>query len=321
MSEPANASIWREATGASTHRRDAPAVVTIGNFDGVHRGHQYVLAQARREGDSRKLPVIAVTFDPHPLMVLAPDHAPARLSTLARRIEMLRQYGADEIYVLAFNADIAAWSPHEFIDKVLLEQLQSACVIVGKNFRFGHKAAGDIDSLTSYGATRGIDVCGLDLEGAFDHDAMPYSSSLVRRFIGGGDVPGAAEILGRFHEVAGIVERGDQRGRDLGFPTANMPVDESYAVPPDGVYAGWLECPDGRRLPNAISVGTNPTFNGIERRIESHAIDTPDLELYDHNVRVEFVDQLRPMQQFDSVDALVDQMHGDVDDARAVLLG
>lgn len=318
-------SIWREVPGSCAQPHDASTVVTIGNFDGVHRGHQYVLGQAKRDGNARELPVVAVTFDPLPLAVLAPDHAPARLSTLARRIELLKQHGADDVHVLAFDADMASWTPHEFIDRILVRELSAASLIVGENFRFGHKAAGDVALLSERGAELGFSVTGLELEGHTEHAGLkheaqvPHSSTLARRLVSGGDLPTAATVLGRPHEVCGSVVRGDQRGTELGFPTANMPVNESYAVPPDGVYAGWLVGPDGTRMPNAISVGTNPTFNGAHRRIESHVIDRTDLELYDAQVRVEFISQLRPMHDFSSVDELVRQMHADIDSARTVL--
>lgn len=320
MNDTANPRIWRDAPAARVRPAEAPTAVTIGNFDGVHRGHQHVLKRAVDVGSEYGLPVIAVTFDPHPLVVLAPDHAPARLTTLERRIELLHASGAEVVYVLAFSEDMAGWSPQEFIDRVLIEQLRAQQVIVGQNFRFGHKAAGDIDVLKDQGATHGFEVTGLELTGASAvNSPAPYSSTLVRRLVGGGDLPAASQVLGRPHEVCGHITRGDGRGRDLGFPTANMPVDESYAVPPDGVYAGWLVTQDGRRLANAISVGTNPTFRGVERRIESYAIDQSGLDLYGTYVRVEFIEQLRPMQSFDSVDDLVAQMADDVDTARVVL--
>lgn len=316
-------SIWREAPAASTAPSDSPAVVTVGNFDGVHRGHQHVLERAKDEGARLGLPVTTVTFDPHPVDVLAPNHAPARLTTLPRRIDLLLEHGADVVRVLGFNEEIAAWPPESFIERIVIDELRAAAVIVGKNFRFGHKAAGDIALLSEYGKAHGFDVIGLDLEGAPMYDGpesqLPYSSTLARRLIGGGDLPAAADVLGRPHEICGDIMRGDGRGRELGYPTANMPVDESYAVPPDGVYAGWLVDTAGHRLPNAISVGTNPTFNGRERRIESHIVDSDDLDLYDTCVRVELIEQLRPMQRFDSVDALVRQMDTDVDAARHTL--
>ncbi|MCW2824216.1 MAG: bifunctional riboflavin kinase/FAD synthetase [Aeromicrobium sp.] len=305
--------IWRDFPGASTAPRSDPAAVTVGNFDGVHLGHQHVIARTRELAGG--LPVIAVTFDPHPLAVVAPDHAPRRLTTTARRVELLLAAGADEVRILAFSPEMAAWTPQEFVDRVLVEQLRASLVAVGDNFRFGHRAQGDTTFLREAGERAGFGVDGLDLDGG----AEPYSSTLVRRLVAEGRMREAGEVLGRPHEVSGVVRKGDQRGRDLGYPTANVPVDEAYAVPPDGVYAGWVVRADGPRLPAAISVGTNPTFDGVERRVESYVLDRTDLELYGEEIRVELVDLLRGMVKFDGVDALVVQMADDVERTREVL--
>jgi riboflavin kinase/FMN adenylyltransferase len=305
--------IWREYEGAAVAPSERPTLVTIGNFDGVHRGHQAVLAQCRAHHD--ELPIVAVTFDPHPLAVIAPEHAPRRLTTLQRRVELLRAHGADEVRVLAFDAEMAGWSPEEFVVRVIVEQLHADLVVVGDNFRFGHKAAGDVAFLKSAGAAHGFDVEGL----AIVSDGEALSSTRVRELVAAGEVVGAAEVLGRRHEVSGVVRRGDQRGRELGFPTANVPVDESYAVPPDGVYAGWVVRADGEPLAAAISVGTNPTFEGVERRVESYVLDRTDLDLYDEAIRIEFVDRLRGMVKYEGVDALIDQMHTDVEQTRRLL--
>jgi riboflavin kinase/FMN adenylyltransferase len=305
--------IWREFPGASTTARTSPAAVTVGNFDGVHRGHQHVIARTREV--SRGLPVIAVTFEPHPLAVIAPDHAPRRLATTERRVELLLAAGADEVRILDFTRDMAAWSPQEFVDRVLRDELRAALVAVGENFRFGHRAAGDTTFLREAGEAAGFTVDALDLDGGSE----PYSSTLVRAHVAAGRMREAAEVLGRPHEITGVVRKGDQRGRDLGYPTANVPVDEAYAVPPDGVYAGWLVRAGGERLPAAISVGTNPTFDGIERRVESYVLDRTDLDLYGEAIRVELVDRLRGMDKFDDVDALIVQMAADVDRTRTVL--
>ena len=305
--------IWREYEGAAVVPSDRPTMVTIGNFDGVHRGHQAVLAQCRVHHD--ELPLVAVTFDPHPLAVLAPEHAPRKLTTLERRIEMLRAHGADEVRVLAFDTEMAGWSPEDFITRIIVEQLHASLVVVGDNFRFGHKAAGNVDVLRAAGVQHDFHVEGL----AIISDGGVLSSTRVRELVAAGDVVGAALILGRPHEVSGVVRRGEQRGRELGFPTANVPVDESYAVPPDGVYAGWVVRADGERLPAAISVGTNPTFDGVERRVESYVLDRTDLDLYDEAIRVEFIEPLRGMVKYEGVDALIAQMHHDVDQARRIL--
>ncbi|AXT85220.1 bifunctional riboflavin kinase/FAD synthetase [Aeromicrobium sp. A1-2] len=305
--------IWRDFRGAATAPRTEPSAVTVGNFDGVHRGHQHVLARTRQlAGD---LPVIAVTFVPHPLAVVAPDHAPTRLTTIERRVELLRAAGADEVRILDFTHEMAAWSPQEFVDRVLVEQLRASLVAVGDNFRFGRRAQGDTSFLREAGERAGFTVDGLALDGG----AEPYSSTLVRALVADGRLREAAAVLGRPHEVSGIVVKGDQRGRELGFPTANVPVDEAYAVPPDGVYAGWVVRSDGERLPAAISIGTNPTFEGVQRRVESYVLDRTDLELYGEAIWVELVDRLRDMVAYEGIDPLVAQMHHDVAQTRSVL--
>ena len=296
-----------------------PSVVTIGNFDGVHLGHRHVLARARELAGSlgcdSPLPVVAVTFDPHPLEVIAPDHAPLRLSTLHQRIALLRAAGADRVYVLDFSKDMSSWTPDEFVQRVLVDQLRTAGVVIGENFRFGHKAAGNIAFLRAAGDTYGFAVDGLTLDGG----AVAYSSTLVRSLVAEGDVVRAAEILGHPHTVEGVVVRGDRRGRELGFPTANMQADTGIAVPADGVYAGWVIRADGDRLPAAISVGANPTFDGVERRIESYVLDRTDLDLYGETIGVEFVDRLRGQLTFTGVDDLVMTIRADVDNTRTVL--
>lgn len=305
--------IWRDILGASTAPRIEPAAVTVGNFDGVHRGHQHVIRRTREvAGD---LPVIAVTFEPHPLAIVAPDRAPKRLTTTERRVELLLAAGADEVRILAFSADMAAWTPQEFIDRVLLTDLRAAHVAVGDNFRFGHRAAGNTALLREAGHSAGFTVDALDLDGG----AEPFSSTLVRSHVADGRLRDAAAVLGRPHEVSGVVRQGDQRGRDLGFPTANVPVDEAYAVPPDGVYAGWFVRADGDRLPAAISVGTNPTFAGTERRVESYVLDRTDLDLYGEAVRVEFVDRIRGMVTYEGIGPLIVQMDADVASTRVLL--
>ncbi|MFT4298698.1 MAG: bifunctional riboflavin kinase/FAD synthetase [Aeromicrobium sp.] len=308
--------IWREVDGADTAPFAEPTVVTIGTFDGVHLGHQSLLARACEVAEER--PIVAVTFDPHPVAVFAPDRVPALLTGIERRVELLRAEGAGEVRVLAFSREMAVWSPEEFVRRVLIEDLRAAHVVVGENFTYGSKASGDVATLTRFGAEHGFAVDALPLAG----DAQEYSSSLVRRLVAGGDVAAAARILGRPAEVSGVVTRGDQRGRDLGFPTANVPVASGFAVPGDGVYAAWvvpLSQDAGQRWPAAVSVGDNPTFDGTERRVEAYVLDRTDLDLYDQEIRVEFVQRLRGMEAFGSVEALVEQMHADVAAARRAL--
>ncbi|MDX2969368.1 bifunctional riboflavin kinase/FAD synthetase [Kribbella solani] len=304
-----------------------PSVVTIGNFDGVHRGHQEVLAHAKaRATELGGLPVVAMTFDPHPMRVLRPDHAPLMLSRPEQRAELLGQHGADAVLILPFTKEVSGWSPEAFIERVLVNALHAKAVVVGQNFRFGHKAAGHVDTLVQAGTQYGFQVEGLSLAG----EQQPWSSTYVRERLAAGDVEAAAVALGRPPRVAGVVIEGDKRGRELGYPTANIPADPGAAVPQDGVYAGWLtvltSAPGApaypEPLPAAISVGSNPTFDGVDRRVESYVLDRDDLELYGATVAIDFVARLRGTQiRFDSIDELLVQMKADVDGARRILTG
>ena len=288
-----------------------PSVVVIGNFDGVHRGHVHVLRTAAAEANGRH--VVAITFDPHPMAVLRPEHAPSMLTTVEDRAGLLAAAGADSVFALPFSREVAAWTPDEFIDRVLVTGLGAAVVVVGANFRFGARAAGDVESLRSHG---GFEVIAVPLEGG----PQVWSSTYIRQCLAAGDVEGAAEALGRDYAVSGLVVKGDQRGRELGYPTANVPVGD-VAVPADGVYAGWLTREDtGERFPAAISVGTNPTFAGQrDRRVEAYALDRDDLELYGVPVEIAFRARIRGMVTFDGVEALIETMRGDVERTRELL--
>lgn len=291
--------------------------VVVGNFDGVHLGHQRVLGRAREIADERDLTLVAVTFDPHPMAVLRPEHAPTTLTSIRTRAELLAAAGADAVLAVPFDRAMAAWSPDEFAQRVLVDALRAAAVVVGANFRFGSRAAGDVDSLVRFGAEHDFTAEGITLDGG----PMVWSSTYVRTCLATGDVAGAAEALGRLYAVRGTVVRGDQRGRELGFPTANVPTDARLAAPADGVYAGWLRRLDtGERFPAAISVGTNPTFDGArERRVESYVLDRDDLDLYGVEVEVGFVERLRGMVAFESAEKLVAQMDDDVARTREIL--
>ncbi|QCW51277.1 bifunctional riboflavin kinase/FAD synthetase [Nocardioides dongxiaopingii] len=295
----------------------AASAVTIGNFDGVHRGHRAVIARARERADALGVPLVAVTFDPHPMAVLRPDHAPTMLTTLEERAVLLADVGVDHVLALPFDMAMAAWTPQEFVDRVLVEDLRARAVVVGANFRFGHRAAGDVAFLVAAGQAAGFEAVGVELDGG----PQVWSSTYVRTCLAAGDVAGAAEALGRPFSVHGVVVQGDQRGRELGYPTANVPTDGLTAAPADGVYAGWLRRVDsGETFPTAISVGTNPTFDGDRyRRVEGYVLDRTDLELYGVEVEVSFVARLRGMVAFDGIDALVEQMADDVRRAREVL--
>lgn len=295
-------------------------VVTIGVFDGVHRGHQRIVARAAEIGAERGLPLVVVTFDPHPDEVVRPGSHPTRLCTARFRTELLGRLGADAVCVLPFTYEFSQLAPEDFVRVVLVDALRAAAVVIGENFRFGHRAAGNVTLLAELGEKYEFTAEGISL--LADH-GVTVSSSSIRELLAAGDVAGAARDLGRPHRVEGVVVRGHQRGRALGFPTANAETPPFTAIPADGVYAGWLAAlaadgAESARWPAAISVGTNPTFDGAERTVEAHALDRDDLDLYGVHVAVEFADRLRGQVRFDGVDDLVDQIRRDVDAARKV---
>jgi riboflavin kinase / FMN adenylyltransferase len=298
-------------------------VVTIGVFDGVHRGHQRVVGRATEVAAEMGLPVVVVTFDPHPDEVVRPGSHPPFLCTARRRAELLAGLGADAVCVLPFTREFSQLGPDEFVHAVLVDRLHAARVVVGEDFRFGHRAAGNVPLLAELGEKYDFTAEGVPL---VTDDGVRVSSSGIRAQLAAGDVAGAARDLGRPHRVEGVVVRGQRRGRALGFPTANLETLPHTAIPADGIYAGWLTSldPAGRELqrwPAAISVGTNPTFDGQERTVEAYALDRDDLDLYGMHTAVDFVARLRGMERFASVDALVEQMHQDVAAARAVCAG
>jgi riboflavin kinase/FMN adenylyltransferase len=309
-----------------------PSAVTIGNFDGVHRGHHAVLKEVVDRARAAGLRAVAVTFDPHPLAVLYPDRAPQPLSTTAHKLELLAEAGLDAVLVMPFTHELAQWSPRRFVEETLVDALQAKQVVVGSDTRFGHRNQGDVDTLRELGGELGFTVhvvADLGRQGA----ERRWSSTWVRELVAAGEVAAAAEVLGRPHRVTGLVVHGDHRGREMGYPTANLATDAVGAIPADGVYAGWLVRPEHtdpvpdlarpgavERLPAAISVGTNPTFEGRrDRRVEAYVLDRTDLELYGEVVAVEFVERLRPTVRFDGMAPLLEQMALDVVRCRAVL--
>ncbi len=294
---------------------DARPVVVIGNFDGVHRGHTALLQTARAaEPDA---PLVVVTFWPHPMSVIRPDQTPMLLTSLERRKELLHAAGADDVVVVDFTPELAQWSPAQFVDQVL-RPLHPRRVVVGENFRFGFRAAGTVAVLQEL--SRGefvVQPLALVTDGA-----QPSSSTLVRQAVTEGDFGRVRELCDHPFRFSGVVVQGDQRGRELGFPTANVRVSPGMAVPADGVYAGWvtrLDQPDAERWPAAISVGTNPTFDGIERRVESYVLDRDDLELYGVRIAVDFYARLRGQVKYAGLEALIHQIHADVDQTRHIL--
>jgi riboflavin kinase / FMN adenylyltransferase len=288
------------------------SVVPIGIFDGVHRGHQLVLdraVEAARDHDAR---VVVITFDPHPVAVLRPEAMPLMLLTIERRIQLLKQYGADSVVVLKFDKALSEQTADEFVEQTLVERLNAIRIVVGANFRFGHRASGDVALLRKFG----LEVDDVPLL----TDGEVVSSTRIRQSVAEGDVVAAAQALGRLHFVEGPVVRGDARGHELGYPTANVAVADGIAIPNDGVYAGYLLRASGERSKAAISIGTNPTFDGVSRRVEAYVIDEGhELELYDEHVSVEFAERLRGMERFETVEALTGQMAADVAQARTRL--
>ncbi|TXH32458.1 MAG: bifunctional riboflavin kinase/FAD synthetase [Actinobacteria bacterium] len=290
-------------------RVDRPSVVTIGVFDGVHVGHQALIRHNLEIAERHNLESVVVTFDPNPLEVLRPEVAPTRLCDLSRRVELIARLGVELVEVIEFDTGLSAQTAEEFARDVLLEQLDARHVVIGEGFRFGNRARGSAQTLRDAGLT--VD------EYSLVGDSEVVSSTRIRAAVADGDVVGAAAMLGRPHEVAGVVVMGEQRGRELGFPTANIEHHRLAAVPSDGVYAGTAVL-DGVRHPAAISVGTNPTFEGTARTVEAYLLDL-DQDLYGRLMRVEFVERLRDTLAFDSVDDLVTQMHEDVAVTRRIV--
>lgn len=286
------------------------SVVVIGVFDGVHKGHQALLNRAKEIADGR--PIIALTFDPHPRTVFAPDSVPPMLTTLADRVELLKIHNADQVAVMKFNEQFAAMSPDRFVEDILVKQLHVSTVIVGKNFTYGAKAAGTVDTLIKSGLTHDFTVDVQDLAGGEE----PVSSSRIRNLVMEGKVEQARELLSRPHRLDGIVVHGEKRGREIGYPTANIGKIEGQTIPADGIYAGWLTV-GINYWPAAISIGTNPTFEGDRgRQVEAYALDQQGLDLYDKAASVEFGWYLRPTLKFNGLDELLVQMKKDCDEAR-----
>jgi len=304
-------------------------VVTIGVFDGVHRGHQEIIGHTVKTARDLGLQSVVVTFDPHPSEVVRPGSHPAILTEQARKAELMEALGVDVLCVVPFTVDFSHLSADAFVHDVLVEHLHAARVVVGENFRFGHRAAGDIELLGRLGRTFGFTV---ESAALVTGDGTPYSSTYIRACVDAGDVDAATAALGRPHRLEGIVVRGDQRGRELGFPTANLLVGRYAAVPADGVYACWLVRRDpalgglarpsapyaGERLMAAVSIGTNPTFSGRERRVEAYALDF-DGDLYGERLALDFVRRLREMRTYDGIDPLIAQIEQDVADTRGWL--
>ncbi|MGK5642386.1 bifunctional riboflavin kinase/FAD synthetase [Streptomyces sp. URMC 126] len=295
------------------------SVVTIGSYDGVHRGHQLIIGRAVERARELGVPSVVVTFDPHPSEVVRPGSHPPLLAPHHRRAELIAELGVDAVLVLPFTAEFSKLSPADFVVKVLVDKLHARLVVEGPNFRFGHRAAGTVALLEELGGTYDFAVEAVDLKLTGEAGGgLPFSSTLTRRLVAEGDVTGAMEILGHPHRVEGVVVRGAQRGRELGFPTANIETLPHTAIPADGVYAGWLVV-EGESMPAAISVGTNVQFDATERTVEAYAIDRVDLDLYGMHAAVDFLAYLRGMEKFATLDALLERMADDVKRARELV--
>lgn len=334
ITDPEKAARERSAAAAAGAPADPGHALTIGVFDGVHVGHRTVIEKVKSLADDLGVGSALVTFDPHPARVLRPELAPELLTGLDQKLELLAETGLDTVVVVPFDRARAGESAEEFIDSVLVACLGARAVVVGEDFHFGKGRLGNVDLLAQVGAHAGFDVYGhglvarppdsWDLTGHGDVDFADLgprvSSSAIRRALIVGEVALAARLLGRPHEVRGEVATGDQRGRTIGFPTANIMVEPGFAVPGDGVYAGWYFRPDGSRHPAAVNIGRRPTFyeHAEHSLIEAHLIDFDD-DLYDQPARVQFVRRLRGEQRFDGIDALRAQLDRDIDEARSLL--
>jgi riboflavin kinase/FMN adenylyltransferase len=301
-------------------------VVTIGVFDGVHRGHQQIIGHVVRRARELGVRSVVVSFDPHPSEVVRPGSHPAVLTDPDRKAELIERLGADVFCVLPFTLEFSRLPAETFVHDVLVEHLHAAVVVVGENFRFGHRAAGDVAMLTELGRKFGFTVEAAPLLGdgaeATGPELAPvFSSTYIRSCIDAGDVASATGALGRPHRLPGVVVRGDRRGRLLGFPTANLLTPPHAAIPADGVYAGWLlRDKDADRLPAAVSIGTNPQFSGKDRRVEAFVLDFSD-DLYGETVSLDFIARIRETRRFDQVEMLVAQIESDVTRVREILTG
>lgn len=297
---------------------DVPAArraIALGTFDGVHLGHREVMETAIAEARALDVPAMVATFHPHPMSITAPERAPEALSSLARRVALIGEVGADEVVIIRFDRALASREAEDFAEHVLVDALGARAVVTGADFRFGHDRRGDAALLLASGARHRYTVTSVPL---LEIDGERVSSTGIRRRIRAGDVEGAARLLGRPPEVEGAVIRGDARGRELGVPTANLAVPPGYALPAEGVYSGLAVLPRGQGVRRAaISIGTNPTFAGTrDLRIEAHLLDFDD-DLYGSPLRLEFRRFLRGQQAFASLDELVRQMDVDISRARA----
>ena len=309
------------------------SVITIGTFDGVHRGHQSLIARTLAEAAARETSSALVTWDRHPAATLRPDKMPASLCSPERKVELLSERGQDILAVLPFDEELSQWSAERFVEEVLVRGLAVRCIVVGHDWRFGKGRTGDVALLEKMGSDLGFEVIGVTLE---ESDGEPVTSSRIRKLIAAGDLDGAAELLGRRFDLDGVVVHGDDRGKSLGFPTANVALPPGLAHPPRGVYAGrarvggdatMLPPEEGDPAPRgwyraAVNIGVNPTFGGDPdvhpARVEAYLLDL-DADIYGAELRVELWSRLRDEEKFESAEDLIAQMHKDVHMTRQLI--
>lgn len=285
----------------------APSVVTIGKFDGVHLGHQALLAAATSAAKTNNWQSVCLTFDRHPDAVLAPERSRQPLIGPNQKRELIAASGVGAVLELAFNEELAALTPRDFVEQILIGTLATKHVVVGEDFRFGARGAGSVETLRELGAELGFTV---EVVPGVEVDGQRVSSSLVRECLDSGDVTLTAKLLGRLHATTGLVEHGLKLGRQLGFPTANIARNAEGFLPRDGIYAGWLTC-DGVRYPAALSIGINETIQAVPRVLEAHVLGHSDLDLYDKVVTVEYFQFMRKPAKFSGMEELIDAIQAD----------
>lgn len=291
------------------------SAVTIGKFDGLHLGHQKLIGSLRAAAKEHELTSVVVTFDRHPDALLNPEHSKLPLIGPQIKHSLIQETGVDILLTLPFDESLANLSPEEFVQQILVSALKAKIVLVGEDFRFGHKGRGDVHMLHDLGQQLGFEVRVIS---SAEINGQKISTSKIREYLDAGNVKSAAEMLGRVHASVGVIEHGLKIGRSIGFPTANMARDCEGYLPLDGVYAGWL-CVDGQRHPAAHSVGINETFQAVPRLVESHVLDRNDIDLYDKVVTLEFIDFIRPAAKFNGVEDLVEEINRDLEKIRKIL--
>lgn len=296
-------------------RQLGPTAVTIGKFDGIHRGHQALISALHSAAAEHNLKTVLVTFDRHPDALLNPVNLKLPLIGPHQKAALVSDAGLDALLTLTFDDLLSQQSAQDFVQETLVDGLHAKIVIVGEDFRFGAGGAGDVALLHALGQQLGFEVRVIP---SATEAGLKVSTSTIRELLDLGDVAKAGSLLGRVHTTVGIIEHGLKIGRTIGFPTANMSREAEGYLPLDGVYAGWLVA-DGVRYPAAHSVGINETFQAVPRLVESHVLDRKDLDLYDKNVTLEYVDFVRPSAKFDGVDALIAEINRDLDKIRNIL--